>query len=237
MTDKPFVERWAARKAATREQARAEPPASEDPVEAAAETPAPPPAAPISDEDLAALPSVDTLIEGSDIKAFLRPGVPAALKNAALRKMWLATPAIRDHKDIAVDYAWDWNTPGGVPGDGGPLNPERVAQWVRELAGKAAPDARPSESPAKAEKAETAPAQGRKSRDCTRRQFNEKRRSKAPARRTAGRASGCRALRVPRRKRTGRDARHADATAPRRRAPGVIGTRPIGDAGMPMDTT
>jgi len=158
MTDKPFVERWAARKAATREQARAEPPASEDPVEAAAETPAPPPAAPISDEDLAALPSVDTLIEGSDIKAFLRPGVPAALKNAALRKMWLATPAIRDHKDIAVDYAWDWNTPGGVPGDGGPLNPERVAQWVRELAGKAAPDARPSESPAKAEKAETAPA-------------------------------------------------------------------------------
>ena len=47
----------------------------------------------------------------SDLSAFLRKGVPAALKNAAMRQMWSLDPAIRDHVGPA-EYAWDFNTPG-----------------------------------------------------------------------------------------------------------------------------
>jgi len=87
----------------------------------------------LSDEELAALPRIEDLTEGSDITAFLRPGVPRALKNAARRQVWMATPAIRDYRDPAVDYAWDWNTPGGVPGDGCAPSPERAARMLRDL--------------------------------------------------------------------------------------------------------
>ena len=87
----------------------------------------------LSEEELAALPRIEDLVQGSDIRAFLRPGVPRALKNAALRRMWMLTPAIRDYRDPAVDYAWDWNTPGGVPGDGVAPSPERTAQMLRSL--------------------------------------------------------------------------------------------------------
>ncbi len=148
MSEKPFLERWAGRKAAARKtpedsgtEAPAEVPDAPGPASAPQAAPdTAEPAQAISEEELAALPPVDSLTAGSDIRAFLRPGVPAALKNAALRRMWLVTPAIRDHKDVAVDYAWDWNTPGGVPGDGGRLDPERVAQWVREIAGDRKPE-------------------------------------------------------------------------------------------------
>ena len=137
VTEKPFLKRWAGRKAAARkEQPEVEPPAAAPADNAESDAPPRPrQAAPITEEELAALPPVETLGAGSDIKDFLRPGVPVALKNAAMRKMWLLTPAIRDHKDVAVDYAWDWNTPGGVPGDGGRLDPTKAAQWARQIAG------------------------------------------------------------------------------------------------------
>lgn len=90
-------------------------------------------ATPLSDDALANLPRIEDLGPESDLRAFLRPGVPAALKNAAMRKMWLLTPAIRDHKDCAVDYAWDWNTPGGVPGSGGRLTAQSVQKMMNSL--------------------------------------------------------------------------------------------------------
>lgn len=141
MSEKSFFHRWSERKAIAEV-------VKEDPADVAAtppqDQPQPDPNAPtleapaeLSPAELEALPPIDSLTVGSDIRAFLRPGVPAALKNAAMRKMWLITPAIRDHKDIAVDYAWDWNTPGGVPGDGGPMDPARVAEWVRQIRGDA----------------------------------------------------------------------------------------------------
>ncbi|MDG3041261.1 DUF3306 domain-containing protein [Roseicyclus marinus] len=95
------------------------------------ETEAAPPT--LSDEELAALPRIEDLVQGSDIRPFLRPGVPRSLKNAALRRIWMLTPGIRDHQDPAVDYAWDWNTPGGVPGDGVAPSPERAAQMLKSL--------------------------------------------------------------------------------------------------------
>ncbi len=93
----------------------------------------PPGPTPITQEELAALPAIEDLVPGSDIRAFLRPGVPKALRNAALRRIWLLTDSIRNHADPAVDYAWDWNTPGGVPGDGAAPAPERMAEMLRAL--------------------------------------------------------------------------------------------------------
>jgi len=87
----------------------------------------------LSEEELAALPRIEDLTEGSDIRAFLRAGVPRVLRNAAMRKIWMLTPAIRDYRDPAVDYAWDWNTPGGVPGDGVAPSAERAGEMLRQL--------------------------------------------------------------------------------------------------------
>ena len=84
----------------------------------------------LSEEELAALPPIDSITRETDIRAFMRKGVPTALKTAALRKMWLADPAIRNHVDYAVDYAWDWNTPGGVPGNSGRIAGESVAKML-----------------------------------------------------------------------------------------------------------
>lgn len=64
--------------------------------------------------DLASLPRIEDLAPGADLSAFLRPGVPAALRTAALRRMWSVDPAIRDFIG-PVDYQWDFNTPGGLP--------------------------------------------------------------------------------------------------------------------------
>lgn len=132
-----FIGRWSRRKraqdSAPPEDAPAPPP---DPVAPPAHPDAP---ATLSEDELAALPRIEDLTEGSDISAFLRAGVPRALQNAARRQVWMATPAIRDYRDPAVDYAWDWNTPGGVPGDGFAPSPERAARMLRDLFAPRAP--------------------------------------------------------------------------------------------------
>jgi hypothetical protein len=53
-----------------------------------------------------------------------------------MRRLWSASPGVRDYLDPAVDYAWDWNAPGGVPGGGGTLSKVRVAQMVKDLIAK-----------------------------------------------------------------------------------------------------
>ena len=95
----------------------------------------------LSEEELAALPRIEDLVQGSDIRPFLRAGVPRSMRNAAMRRIWMLTPGIRDYRDPAVDYAWDWNTPGGVPGDGVAPSPERAAQMLQSLL---APRAQPA---------------------------------------------------------------------------------------------
>jgi hypothetical protein len=89
----------------------------------------------IDDAVVAALPPLEGITAGSDIKPFLAKGVPAKLKNAAMRRLWMATPGVRDYSDPAVDYAWDWNAPGGVPGGGGTLSETGVAKMVKDLIG------------------------------------------------------------------------------------------------------
>ena len=66
--------------------------------------------------DLASLPKLEEISASTDITAFLRKGVPQHLRNAALRKSWALDPAIRNYVSPALDYAYDWNTLGGVPG-------------------------------------------------------------------------------------------------------------------------
>lgn len=110
-----FLSRWSRRKREAAEGRPAEP-------EPAPETPEAPPApAPELPEpeppafDPASLPPIESLTAGSDISAFLRKEVPAALRQAALRRMWTLDPAIRDYIGPA-EYAWDFNAPDGVPG-------------------------------------------------------------------------------------------------------------------------
>jgi len=71
--------------------------------------------------DPASLPSIESIVGDTDILAFLRKGVPAALTQAALRKAWTSDPAIRDFIGIAENQ-WDFNDPNGIPGFG-PLAP------------------------------------------------------------------------------------------------------------------
>ena len=105
-----FLSRWSRRKRA----AGVAPPPAPAPPEAAPSDPAAAPEAKPA-FDPATLPPVKSLTPESDITAFLREEVPAALRRAALRRAWTLDPAIRDFVGPA-DYAWDYNAPGGVPG-------------------------------------------------------------------------------------------------------------------------
>jgi len=64
--------------------------------------------------DLEKLPRVEELTVESDIVAFLDVRVPAALRNAALARMWTLDPTIRDFIEVAENQ-WNWNIPGGTP--------------------------------------------------------------------------------------------------------------------------
>ena len=83
--------------------------------------------------DLSALPDLETLTGQSDLSAFMHKAVPEALRNAALRKVWALDPSVRDYVGEALDYAWDWNSPGGVPGFGEAIASEETLAFVRNL--------------------------------------------------------------------------------------------------------
>jgi len=139
--DEAFLSRWSRRKRAPAE-AEPEPSPAERPVTTpvspptAGDEPGPGPSAverarnliarlagrtgaageaPLPAIDLTALPSIESLTAESDIADFLRKGVPLVLRNAALRRIWTLDPVIRDFIG-PVDYGWDFNAPGGVPG-------------------------------------------------------------------------------------------------------------------------
>lgn len=134
--DDGFLGRWSRLKRQT-ETPEPEPEPEREPApvpgELAPDTRAPAGPELLSEEELAALPRIEDLTEGSDIRPFLRFGVPRQLRNAAMRRMWMLTPGIRDYRDPALDYAGDWNAPGGVPGGGIAPAPERAAEMLRNL--------------------------------------------------------------------------------------------------------
>lgn len=73
--------------------------------------------APVETEfDLASLPPIESIGAGTDVSAFLKPGVPTALRHAALRRVWITDPAIRDFR-APQEMDWNFNSPG-LPGFG-----------------------------------------------------------------------------------------------------------------------
>ncbi|MDQ2953626.1 MAG: DUF3306 domain-containing protein, partial [Pseudomonadota bacterium] len=83
--------------------------------------------------DPASLPPLESIVANSDIRAFLRPGVPAGLTRAALRRAWSADPAIRDFIGLS-ENSWDFTAPNGVPGFG-PLDPAEIPRLLAEVFG------------------------------------------------------------------------------------------------------
>jgi hypothetical protein len=98
-----FLSRWSKRKAEVREQERV--PQPEAPPEQAAV------AQPEAEFDPATLPSIDSLTADSDFSVFLKKGVPSALRNAALRKLWVTEPSVVNYQAL-VEYNWDFTAPG-----------------------------------------------------------------------------------------------------------------------------
>jgi hypothetical protein len=96
--------------------------------------------------DLSSLPKLEDMTASTDITAFLRKGVPEHLRNAALRKSWALDPAIRNYVNPALDYAYDWNTPGGVPGSSEIGAGMDVARLVSQIMGSGESAVEPSAS-------------------------------------------------------------------------------------------
>lgn len=84
--------------------------------------------------DPASLPPIDSIGAETDISAFLKANVPSPLRLAALRRAWLADPAIRDFKGMA-EYDWDFTAPGSMPGFGEMDPATDVQKMLTELFG------------------------------------------------------------------------------------------------------
>ena len=145
----PFLARWSRlkRKQTDAAEAPAADPSPASPERAGAPVPGQPgPAAepPCGDDpvDPAALPSIDSITAGSDIRAFLRSGVPAELTKAALRRAWTSDPAIRDFIGIAENQ-WDFTDPGAIPGFGPLEARDDVAGLLRQALGQGLDPRRP----------------------------------------------------------------------------------------------
>lgn len=139
--EKGFLARWSTRK---RDAARNDAASSdEDATRAPADTTVrqAPAAETTADEtapafDLAKLPKLEELTAETDLTVFFQKGVPESIRNAALRKSWALDPAVRNYVNPALDYAYDWNTPGGVPGSGELPPGIDIARMVAQVMGQ-----------------------------------------------------------------------------------------------------
>src|SRR5216684_2877115 len=139
--DKNFLARWSQRKREAKQPDRDAPTVNSDlPSGPVAESDAGP------EFDLSSLPKLEDMTATTDITAFLRKGVPEHLRNAALRKSWALDPVIRDYVNPALEYAYDWNTPGGVPGSSEIGAGMDVARLVSQIMGSGESAAEPSVS-------------------------------------------------------------------------------------------
>ena len=83
------------------------------------------------------LPPIDTITVDTDIRAFLKSRVPAELTRAALRRVWISDPAIRDFIGIAENQ-WDFNDPTAIPGFGPLLETDDLSALLRQAFGQSA---------------------------------------------------------------------------------------------------
>lgn len=103
MSGDNFLSRWAQRKQAVRQAEAVEAKTKAEPALPAAEAE--------GAIDPATLPPIETLTAESDFSIFLAKGVPAGLRQAALRKLWLTEPSVLEYKPL-VEYNWDFTAPG-----------------------------------------------------------------------------------------------------------------------------
>ena len=154
--DGDFLSRWARRKAEAREaeSGEVEKTAAISPDAAAQDAAAAGRDAddkdrPATEEEIAALPDPDSLEHGADFKPFLRPGIPAALRQRALRRLWRVNPAIGfldgmneydlDYTDAATVVENLKTAYDAVKGYAFPEEEEVPASGSAEAAGEAAP--------------------------------------------------------------------------------------------------
>lgn len=123
-----FLGRWSRRKLMPEPELPVVPPvATAQPAEPD-DRPRDPETGELIDEELVShLPKVEELQAGGDLSVFMQKGVPESLRREALRTMWLNDPMIRNYVSPALDYAYDYNAPGGAPGYG-PLTESDMAQ-------------------------------------------------------------------------------------------------------------
>jgi Protein of unknown function (DUF3306) len=135
-----FLKRWSQRKLAERERSKDEHATNQNaPVEHDAWAAEPPQIGGVvkaSDEtfDLADLPAIDSIAANTDVTAFLRPGIPADLTRAALRRAWTSDPAIRDFVGL-VENGWDFNDPSAMAGFG-TITADEVARLASKIIGE-----------------------------------------------------------------------------------------------------
>ncbi len=134
MSDEEFLKRWSRRKKEAK--ATEQPPQLPAVAEAKDATANPSPEIPPEPEiDLSKLPPIDSITAATDITEFLRKGIPAELKHAALRRAWAADPAIRDFVGLA-ENAWDFTDPNAIPGFGAlEGTPEQLSAMVERVFG------------------------------------------------------------------------------------------------------
>ena len=95
------------------------------------------------------LPSLDSIVPGSDLTAFFQKHVPEALRTAALRKLWVTDPEIKNFIEMA-DYQWDFNNPDSIPGWSSSVEGVDVKGMLEKVMGieKPKPDISPHVIPA-----------------------------------------------------------------------------------------
>ena len=79
----------------------------------------------------ASQPPIESIGRGSEIRSFLAPGVPQDAAREALRRAWVADPAIRTYIGPS-ENSWDFNAPDGVPGFGSPITTEADRVLTKE---------------------------------------------------------------------------------------------------------
>ncbi len=147
-----FLERWSRRKheAAKPVELPVATPAAEveaaEPVDREAESPANPTTPQRADRaaaagpniDLSKLPSLDSITAATDVRPFLAPGVPPELARAALRRAWVADPAIRDFVGLQ-ENDWDFTNPSSMAGFGELPRDFDLRKLVAEIFGETEP--------------------------------------------------------------------------------------------------
>jgi hypothetical protein len=154
--DKGFLARWSQRKQEAKQpEPKPDAPAAESVESSGSSAPQGEDVTP--EFDLSTLPKLEELTGSTDITAFLHKGVPEHLRNAALQKSWALDPAIRNYVNPALEYAYDWNAPGGVPGGGELGAGVDVVRMVSQIMGEPAAETIKSDANLKDEAAAASP--------------------------------------------------------------------------------